>query len=96
MDTLDSDMCVKILKMCGISVTPVRQLLLNMILQRGYAPFSAKEILDEIKDKKLPISSSAVIVNLKLFSIRRLIRPDTITTHFGAGRPGVKYVLVKK
>lgn len=96
MDKLNSDLCIKLLKLRGIALTDARQHLLALILERGQAPFSLRQILEEVKQKKIPVSTSAVIINLKLFSVRGIIRADTITTHSGAGRPGAVYVLVKK
>lgn len=96
MDDLNSDLCVKILKLRGINLTPARQHLLELILERGQTPFSLRQLLDEVKERKIPVSVSSVIMNVKLFSVRGIIKADTITTHSGAGRPGAIYVLVKK
>lgn len=79
--------------MHGIAQTPARMQLLHMVLERGDYPFSVKEIRDEVKDKKLLISSSSVIMTLKLFNMRGIIKVDTNTTHSGIGRPALTYVL---
>lgn len=96
MATPDLTLFSRILEMRGIDPTPIRIQLLKLILDRGAQLFSSKELINEIKDKNLPISDSSVIVTLKLFHVRGLIKSDTNTTHSGIGRPEIRYLLVKK
>ena len=86
--------CNKIFESAGIEPTPVRKMILALIVKLNKKTFSVKDIVAAVKNNKLSIGGSTIIVTFKLFHVRNIIQqlPPPLL-HQRAGRPQREFVL---